>query len=272
MKHWTLDDIEWERFDPDKVDPDVLKVVKSASLVEHNGRDYATYLCNVFADDSEFQDFARAWAAEEVQHGQALGRWAEMADPGFDFAASFKRFTDGYRLPLDARKSVRGTRAGELVARCIVETGTSTYYTAMADAVEEPVLRQISKRIAGDEFRHYKLFYTHLNRYLEHDRIGRLRRLAVVFGRLNEADDDELSYAYFAANAAPGEIYDRKSSSRAYARRVYSLYRPSHIDQAMAMCFKAAGIDGKQGLRRLLSRFGYWMMSNRAARLTRANA
>ena len=94
----------------------------------------------------------------------------------------------------------------------------------------------------------------------------------MVFGRLNEADDDELSYAYFAANAAPDAVYDRKANSRAYARRVYGLYRPSHIDQAMAMCFKAAGIDGKQGLRRLLSRFGYWLMSNRAARLTRANA
>ena len=190
MKHWTLDDIEWARFDPDRVDPEILKVIKAASLVEHNGHDYAAYLCNVFADDADFQAIARDWAEEEVQHGQALGRWAQMADPGFDFATSFQRFTDGYRLPLDARKSVRGTRAGELVARCIVETGTSSYYSALADAVEEPVLQQICKQIAGDEFRHYRLFYTHMNRYLDRDRIGRLRRLAVVLGRINESEDD----------------------------------------------------------------------------------
>ena len=71
MGHWTLDDIAWDKLDRSKVDADVLAVVKAASLVEHNGRDYATYLCNVFGDDPEFQHVARAWALEEVQHGQA---------------------------------------------------------------------------------------------------------------------------------------------------------------------------------------------------------
>ena len=272
MKYWTLDDIEWARFDPDKVDPEILKVIKAASMVERNGRDYAAYLCNVFAGDPGFQDIVKDWAEEEVQHGRALGRWAEMADPGFDFGASFKCFTDGYRLPLEARESVRGTCAGELVARCIVETGTSSYYTALADIVEEPVLRQICSLIAGDEFRHYRLFYTHMNRYLERDRIGRLRRLAVVLGRISESEDDELAYAYYAANAAPDEPYDRKRYSRAYARRAYGLYRPSHVERAIGMCFKAAGIDGKQGLRRLLSRLGYRLISARATRLARADA
>ncbi len=153
-KHWSLDDIPWDRFEPGKLDADLIKLVKAASMVESNGGDYAIYLCNVFADDPEFQVAARAWAAEEVQHGEALGRWAGMADPSFDFAASFKRFTEGYALPLDATASVRGSRAGELVARCIVEVGTSSYYSALAAASEEPVLKAICRRIAADEFRH----------------------------------------------------------------------------------------------------------------------
>src|SRR3954453_17983523 len=117
---WTLDDIPWDRLDPQRVDPETLKVAKAASLVEHNGEAYATYLCNVFEDDPEFQDAARTWAAEEVQHGRALRRWAELAGPAFDFDAAFQRFTAGYSLPLDAEESVRGSRAGELIARCIV--------------------------------------------------------------------------------------------------------------------------------------------------------
>ena len=80
MKHWTLDDIAWDKLDHSKVDTDVLAIVKAASLVEHNGGDYATYLCNVFGDDPEFQQVARAWALEEVQHGQALGKWAMLVD------------------------------------------------------------------------------------------------------------------------------------------------------------------------------------------------
>ena len=35
------------------------KIIKAAALVEYNGRDYATYLCNVFNDDPEFQQVAR---------------------------------------------------------------------------------------------------------------------------------------------------------------------------------------------------------------------
>ncbi len=53
-RHWTLEDIPWDRFDPSKVDPDLLRLAKAASLVEYNGGDYAAYLCNVFPDDPEF--------------------------------------------------------------------------------------------------------------------------------------------------------------------------------------------------------------------------
>jgi hypothetical protein len=53
-KGWNLDDVPWDRFAPDKVDPDILSVVKAASLVEYNGDDYAAYLCSVFHDDPEF--------------------------------------------------------------------------------------------------------------------------------------------------------------------------------------------------------------------------
>ena len=120
-KHWTLDDIPWDRFDPSKVDPEHLKIIKAASLVEYNGEDYARYLCNVFPEDPDFQAAAEGWAVEEVQHGEALGRWAELADPSFDFQAAVARFRAGYSIPIDSQSSVRGSRSGELVARCIVE-------------------------------------------------------------------------------------------------------------------------------------------------------
>jgi hypothetical protein len=111
-----------------------------------------------------------------------------------------------------------------------------------------------------------------MNRYLDRDGIGRLRRLAVVLGRINESEDDELAYAYYAANAPADAPYDRRRYSRAYACRAYGIYRPSHVERAVAMCFKAAGIDGKQGLRRFLSGLTYRLISTRAARLARANA
>src|SRR5262249_37494202 len=151
---------------PARVDPELVKVVKAASLVERNALDYAAYLCSVFADDPEVQRTAHQWAAEEVQHGMALGRWAQIADPSFDFEGAFQHFIAEIKLPLDATEPVRGSRCGEWVARCVVEPATSSMYTALSQAAAEPVLKQICQNIAADEFRHYKLFYTHLKRYL----------------------------------------------------------------------------------------------------------
>ena len=263
-RHWTLEDIPWASFEPAKVDPELLKIVKAASMVEFNAADYAAYLRNIFAGDAAFQAAAAHWAEEEVQHGAALARWAKLADPEFDFETSFKRFTDGYRIPLAATASVRGSKTGELVARCIVEVGTSSYYAALGEASREPVLKAVCRNIAADELRHYKLFYDHLKRYLELEGIGRWRRIAIAAGRIGESEDDELAYAYYAANAAEDEPYERKRWSRDYMRRAYGYYRPPHVQRAVSMAFKAAGLAPQGRLARWTARLGYRFMKSRA--------
>jgi hypothetical protein len=75
----------WDRFDPAKLNPEVVPLVKAAAMVERNGDDYAVYLKRVFSDDPDFQRASDAWAEEEVQHGDALGRWAMLADPAWDY-------------------------------------------------------------------------------------------------------------------------------------------------------------------------------------------
>jgi hypothetical protein len=271
MSHWTLEQIPWSSFDPSKVDPDLVKVVKAAAMVEYNGGDYAAYLCGIFHGDDAFQSVIRGWSREEVQHGEALARWAKLADPTFDFADCFKRFTDGFKVPLGATSSSRGSRAGELVARCIVETGTSSYYTALMESTEEPVLKAICRRIAADELRHYKLFYQHLDTYLQLDRIGPWRRLRIALSRITESEDDELAYAYYAANHS-GEVYERQRFTRAYARRAYRFYQRHHVERAMAMVLKATGLNPTGFLNRLLTRLGHWFLSSRARRLAALNA
>lgn len=241
--HWTLNDIHWDAFDATKVDPGLLCAVKAAAMVEFNAPDYVTYLCNVFSDREDVKALVMEWGQEETQHGQALARWAEIADPDFDFAAAFKRFRDGYQIPLDEVQSVRGSRAGELVARCVVESGTSSYYTAIKDASDEPVLKEIAGHIAADEFRHYKLFYEQFKR-LNEELPSRFARARIAIGRVAEADDDELSYAYYAANTQPGAgiVYDRAKFAKAYEKRAISLYRRQHTDRLVAMVGKAIGL------------------------------
>jgi rubrerythrin len=270
MAHWTLDDIPWERFDASKVDPEMLKIMKAASLVEHNGYEYARYLENVFRDDPSFQEAAWVWAEEEVQHGKALARWARLADPSFDFDKAFALFAERIKLPVETTRSVRGTRSGELIARCVVEVGTSSYYTALAAASHEPVLHEICKHIAADELRHYKLFYTHLKGYIERERVGPFRRVWVALSRLVETQDDELAFAYYAANHLDDGPYDRKRYAAAYSRRTYSYYRPGHVERGVAMTLKAVGLNPQGRLSQWLAKLANWFLQTRAQRLARA--
>lgn len=261
--HWTLESLPWDKLDVSKVDPDTLKVAKAAALVEYNGHDYADYLCNVFHDDPEFQAAARAWAIEEVQHGEALGRWAEAVDPSWNFKEAVARFRAGYKVDIEVGASRRGSRSGELVSRCIVETGTSSYYTALGESTQEPVFKQICRNIAADELRHWKLFYQHLKRYLEKERLGRLGRLRVALSRIDETEDDELAYAYYAANHADIP-YDRATNYEAYTTRAYSYYQPHHLTRMVAMVFKASGLPPHGWLRDVAARYAFKRMRRKA--------
>ena len=269
MGSWTLDDIPWHRFDRGRVDPELICIVKAASLVEQNGAAYAHHLCRIFADDPEFQTTARRWGDEEVQHGRALARWAAMADPKFDFDAAFARFQAGFKVDFDSDRSRRGSRAGEMIARCIVEIGTSSYYSALREAAAEPVLQDICRHIAADELRHYRLFYKNLERYLGRERLGRLARLRVALGRVAESEDDELAYAYYAANE-PDRPYERRRCSQAYARRAYRLYQAHHVERGVAMLLKAVGLTPNGWLGRMASRLAWRAMHYRARWLAKA--
>ncbi len=267
MARWTLDDIPWSKFDRAKVDPDTVKIIKAAALVEYNGGTYARYLRKIFRGDPGLQHDFNGWAEEEIQHGSALARWARLADPDFDFQASFARFIEGYQqLPEHADASARGSCTGELVARCFVEIGTSSYYSALRDSTDEPVLKAICTRIAQDEVRHYNMFYVNMRRYLERERVGLWRRFRVGLGRLVECEDDELAYAYHAANAG-AEPYDRKASAQAYSYRAYAHYGVDHVKGGMAMAFKAVGFNHRGWLPVALAHLAHRLMQNRARRL-----
>jgi hypothetical protein len=271
MGRWTLDDIPWERLDLKKIDPEIVRLVKAASLVEYNGGAYAHHLCRIFRDDPGFRQKAQRWGEEEIQHGKALARWAELADSEFDFDAAFGRFKAGYQVDFDRDDSRRGSRSGEMIARCMVEVATSSYYTALHEAAQEPVLKEICRLIAGDEIRHYKLFYTNLVLCLERERIGFWSRLRVAARRIAESEDDELAYAYYAANesALP---YDRHRCKRAYVRRSYALCREHHVVRGIALIFRAIGLAPNGLLARMASRLAWRVMRGRAIRLEKAAA
>ena len=260
MKHWRVEQVNWGRFDPSKVDPDIVPLVKAAAMVERNGDDYAIYLNRVFQDDPNFQQAIDNWAVEEIQHGDALGQWAALADPGWDDPAAFARYRAGYRIDLDVDASVRGSRTGELIARCIVETGTSSYYTALGEASAEPVLKEVCRLIAADEYRHFKLFYDHMKRYLAREDLSFLQRLKIAAGRIGESEDDELAFAYHCSNEPPGVPYSHDRCIAGYMGRAMGFYRFHHIERSTGMIFKAVGLGPRGRLADIAARGGWKLL------------
>ena len=270
---WKLDEVRWDAFQPQAVDPILLAAIKAAALVEYNAPDYVTYLKRVFHDagDETLTNIER-WGQEESQHGQALGRWAETADPGFKLEEAFARFRKGYTpahfTDPDAEGSVRGSRRGEMVARCVVESGTSSYYSAIRDATAEPLLKEIAGRIAADEYRHYKLFYDTLHKQDEPD-MPFWRKVWVAVTRVRESDDDELAYAYYCANVRPEEEaakpYERAHYSRLAARTGMTIYRRQHIQKLVQMVAKVVGANPHGWLANAGGALLWRMMQKKAA-------
>jgi hypothetical protein len=123
----------------------------------------------------------------------------------------------------------------------VVETGTSTFYAAIRDATDEPVLKEICSRIAADEIRHFKLFYRHLQIYQRHEPLPVIGRLKVAFARIRESDDDELASAYHAGTDQKAP-YNRHRAAGAYHARALGLYRKRHVRQATRMLARATGL------------------------------
>ncbi len=141
---------------------------------------------------------------------------------------------------------MRGSRRGEMIARCVVESGTSSYYSAIRDATEEPVLKEVAGRIAADEYRHYKLFYETLHQQDEPE-MSFPRRLWVAATRVRESDDDELAYAWYCANVPAdqeaAQPYDRKLHSRLAAKTSMTIHHHRHIEKLVQMVAKAVGAN-----------------------------
>ena len=268
---WTMDDVHWELFDPSKVDPGLLAAVKAAALVEYNAPDYVAYLKRVFKDgDPQVLADLDRWGREETQHGRALGRWAEIADPDFKLEEAFIRFREGYTPAHFEGEggSVRGSCRGEMIARCVVESGTSSYYSAIRDATEEPVLQEIAGRVAADEYRHYKLFYDILAAQAEPD-LGFWKKLRIAIGRVRESDDDELAFAFYCANV-PREReaitpYNRRKFSKAASQASMTIYDRKHIQKLVQMVVKVIGADPHGWIASLASSLLWRRLQSKAA-------
>jgi len=242
-RRWQLEDVDVARVNRATAANDILafKIVTAASFIESGSDLYTRTLREFFAGDDEVVSWlARSWEPEELQHGAALRAYVEHVWPGFHWPARFLAFVEDYGR-LCTAPELKSTRALELVARCMVEMGTSTLYRSLRGYARDPVLRRITGLIYSDEVRHYKIFYRHFRRYQRREGRSRLRVGQTLVKRLLalRSEDGRCAYRHlwdFALNRA-GLSLD--ASYRAFSRDVADvLNRYGSFDMTTRMTLK----------------------------------
>jgi hypothetical protein len=91
------------------------------------------------------------------RHGLPTGIH-ENYRPVLEFAATMQKYQALLSYHEPTGQSVRGSIAGELVARCVVEALASTLYDVLADAAPDVTTRVMYTTLAQDEARHLGMF------------------------------------------------------------------------------------------------------------------
>jgi hypothetical protein len=248
---WSVDAIPYHALERGRVrdDAQLFYTLATASFVEITSDLYTRNLIEFFSGDDEVADWlAHGWEPEELQHGAALRRYVETAWPGFDWADAYRRFLDEFSRFCSVDQ-LAPTRALELAARCVVETGTASFYRMLSEMSAEPVLRGLTARIRADEVRHYKHFYRHYRRYCLRERPARRAVARTLWHRVGEVDAEDAFYAFkhVFLGSHPGARFERRDyvAFRAGFRTVAQQHFPYAM--AVKMLLKPLGLSAAVG-------------------------
>jgi hypothetical protein len=246
---WRIEDIDLTRIDRQKAvaNEDLLLLLCAASFIESGTDLYTSNLSIFFNGDPEVSAWLNnEWEPEEMQHGRALKTYVAYVWPEFDWDTAFRNFMDEYSLTCSV-EDFEKTRALEMVARCVVETGTATLYRAIGECSDEPVLKQITDNIRTDEVRHYKHFFKFFKKYNKIEGNGRLAVLGALMRRVMEIknEDSEIALRHVFAIRYPERVHD-SAYNRERAARINALVRRNlSADMCVKMLLKPLNLPAK---------------------------
>jgi hypothetical protein len=219
-RRWSLDSIDWTALRRDIVSDSeaMFYLIAAASFIEATTDLYTQNLIDYFADDDEITEWLKAhWLPEELQHGQALRRYVQLAWPDFDWDGVYEGFLPEFAAQC-ADDGVEPTRSREMASRCIVEMGTASYYRTLSRMTDDPVLTTLTKHIAEDEVNHYKHFYRFLRQYQVREGQRRGGILRALWNRLRMIDGND-------SRIAMRHIYRARHPEQPFDERIFRQLR-----------------------------------------------
>lgn len=263
---WSVEEIPYALVDRSRIQHDtrLFYLLASASFIEITSDLYTRNLVEFFGDDGETVEWLKGgWEPEELQHGLALKRYVQAAWPTFDWEGTYRSFLAEYAGTclvemLEACPSL------ELAARCVVETGTSSFYRMIAEATDEPILAELAGNIANDEVRHYKHFYWYFCKYRAQNHPGRLAILRTLLARAAAIQSEDALIAFrhiYLAEHPRGEF--ERAKYDAYRKTIKRLAK-AHFPQEMAtkMMLKPLGLGptASRTIARVVSYAWRWLL------------
>ncbi|MDA8390392.1 MAG: ferritin-like domain-containing protein [Gammaproteobacteria bacterium] len=239
---WSLEDIAYQDIDRSRLagHADWFGLLAASSFVEILSDLYARNLAEYYAGDDDLCAWlTQKWEKEEMQHGRALRRYVETVWPDFDWERGFAGFRAQYG-PYCQTALLGPTRTLEMAARCVVETGTASFYTMIHDLSPEPVLTTLAGHIRNDEVGHYKGFYHYYRRYQDRESHSRWRVGRELWRRVAEIDSED---AYLAVRNAYQVRYPQQpfepADFRAFRSRISGWMREAYpFPMAVKMLLK----------------------------------
>ncbi|HUH87253.1 MAG TPA: ferritin-like domain-containing protein [Pusillimonas sp.] len=265
---WGLDQIPFEQIDVNQVRDreDLFYLVTAASFVEIASDLYTSNLIQHFeGDDQVVQWLQQHWQHEEMRHGYALRDYVQHVWPEFNWQAAYDDFFNEYSAmcTIDEFEPSKGL---EMVARCVVETGTATFYTALSRHSSEPVLSGIAARIRAEEVGHYKHFYQYFKLYHQSETPSRWRVLGAIRRRVVEARNSDADVALWHVYAHKHPGADRQADKQAFQAVVSGLgqavKRHYPVNMAAKMVLRPLGLPPRvnQVIEGPLSRAATWLL------------
>lgn len=265
--HWRVEEIDYAAIDPALVaDDEVLfYLLASASFIETGSDTYTRNLSEHYAAYPELAAWLNEqWEPEELQHGRALARYVQAAWPAFAWQTAYDSFFAEY-AGLCTVEELEADRTLEMVARCVVETGTTTYYQTLRGLSREPVLTDLLGRIRSDEVSHYKHFFKYFKELQAQQRVGRARVARVLYGRLQEMRESDSDVALRHVWAHRGTLFPQGAQSfEDISERVYrTVSTRLPAEQAVRMLLKPLMLPHRveKWLEKPLARVATWVMA-----------
>lgn len=144
--------------------------------------------------------------------------------PEFNWDDAYNNFRNEYGK-LCTIDEFQPSRAKEMIARMVVETGTSTFYKALKEYIldlNEPILAKIASNISKDEVYHYDMFEEGFKKYNQEEKLSRKDIIKVIYARLKEANDEDVSIAYKYIN--PNGSYEEFKKEIKHFAKIYYPY------------------------------------------------